>query len=74
MAAFTVNQHALVVSQVPKNVRLDLMFFGFLVVAVASAPAVTPGALDDLAFAEKIRALHGIRLICGAEDHPITQV
>lgn len=62
------------VAKITEFVRLDFVFFNFVVIHVALAGAVTPGAFYDPFFADEIGGLNGIGFIGGAENHPVTKI
>ena len=72
--AFAVDEHTLVIAEVAKFVRFDLVFLGFGKIHTALASTRTPRPFDHLFFAQEIGGLNGIRFIGGAENHPVAQV
>ena len=73
-SSLAMDQHALVIPEIAELVRFDFVFLGFVVIHIAFAAAVTPRAFDDPLLAEKIRALHGVLLVGGTENHPVTEI
>jgi len=62
------------VPEIAELVRLDFVFLGFVVVHIAFAAAVTPGAFHHPLFADEIGGLHGVGFVGGPENHPVPQV
>lgn len=68
------DENALVVAEHAQFVRLDFVFFNFVVSHVALSGIVTPGAFHDPLFANKIGGLNRIGFIGGAENHPVAEI
>ena len=62
------------VAEVSEDMRFDFVLLSLLIIAGASAAAVTPRPLEHPAFAQEIGALRGVGLVGRPEDHSIAEI
>jgi hypothetical protein len=68
------DEDALVVTEIAQFVRLDFVFFGFVVIHVSFSGTVTPLAFYHPFFADEIGGLNGIGFVGGPENHPVAKI